>query len=338
LLGFAIDTAMGVLPGTARGQLNSSLSLATYRVHFVARERLDLPLYLGSTLRGAFGRAFRQLACPSRLGEPCPIPLQCPYHLLFESSPPPSAEALRTHEEIPRPFVLAAEWRAADEGVRVIFEPGEELSFGLTLIGRAQDFFPHFVVAMREMDRIGRGRRAIELARIGMIDPRVAGASGQVVYDARDNIVRGTAPAFSLDDCACDAPVSRLTVEFLTQTRLKHEGSWARVPEFHIVFRRLLGRLSSLSRFHCAAPLEVDFKGMIERAHEVRLVRNRTRWVSWSRYSSRQDKKMQWDGLIGTATYEGDLAPFWSYLKFGEACHVGHGATFGLGGYRVERT
>jgi hypothetical protein len=314
--------------------LNGPLSFAAYRAHFIARERLDLPLYLGSTLRGAFGRAFRQLACPSRLGEPCPIPLQCPYHLIFESSPPPGSEVLRTHEEIPRPFVLAAEWRTGGEGARLIFEPGEELCFGLALIGRAQEFFPHFVVAMREMDRLGRGRRAIEIARIEALDPQAAPAS--VVYDACDNVVRGTAPALTLDDCARQAcPRGPVTIEFVTQTRLKHEGSWARVPEFHIVFRRLLGRLSSLSRFHCGAPLEVDFKAMIERANEIRLVRNRTRWVSWSRYSSRQDRRIQWDGLVGTAIYEGDLAPFWPFLKFGEHVHVGHGATFGLGRYRV---
>jgi len=320
------------------GKVAQALSASCYRVTFTATQRLDLPAYLGSTLRGAFGRAFRALACPSRIGEPCPIPSQCPYHLIFESSPPPDSDALRTHEEIPRPFVIAPEWRLAPEGrdARLVYEPGQELSFGLVLIGRAQEFFPHFVVALREMDRIGRGRRAIELARIEAVD--ASGASPRVVYDAGDNIVRGIGSPMTLEDCARE-PIPRgpVTIEFVTQTRLKHEGSWARLPEFHIVFRRLLGRLSSMARFHCGGPLDVDFKGMIDLAHEVRLVRNDTRWVSWSRYSSRQDKKMQWDGLVGTATYEGDFASFWPYLRFGEYVHVGHGATFGLGRYKVQK-
>src|ERR1700722_18478749 len=110
--------------------MKSSLSLTRYGVTFVARERLDLPAYLGSTLRGAFGRAFRTLACPARINEVCPIPTQCPYHLIFESSPPPDSNALRTHEEIPRPFVLAPEWRLAPEGrdARLAYEPEQELS------------------------------------------------------------------------------------------------------------------------------------------------------------------------------------------------------------------
>jgi hypothetical protein len=321
------------------------LGARCYRVTFTAAQKLDLPEYLGSTLRGAFGRAFRQLACPSRIDEPCPIPHECPYHLIFESSPPPDSDALRTHEEIPRPFVIAPEWRlgAAGAAERLVYEPGQELSFGLVLIGRAQEFFAHFVVALREMDRIGRGRQAIELARIEAANAgRLCGINpwgeaARIVYDARDNVVRGAASPVTLDDCAREVPgAERATIEFMTQTRLKHEGSWARVPEFHIVFRRLLGRLSSMARFHCGGPLDIDFKGMIDRAREIRLIRNETRWVSWSRYSSRQEKKMQWEGLVGKVTYERDLAPFWPYLRFGQYVHVGHGATFGLGRYRAS--
>lgn len=316
------------------GKIVHTLSASCYRVTFTAAQRLDLPEYLGSTLRGAFGHAFRALACPSRFQEPCPIPSQCPYHLIFESSPLPDSDALRTHEEIPRPFVIAPEWRLAPEGRdgRLVYEPGQELSFGLVLIGRAEQFFPHFVVTLREMDRIGRGRRAIELARIEAVAWR--DASIRIVYDARDNVVSGRGSPMTLEECARE-PIPRgpVTIEFVTQTRLKHEGSWVRVPEFHILFRRLLGRLSSMARFHGGGPLNVDFKGIIDRAQRIRLVRNDTRWISWSRYSSRQDQKMQWDGLVGAATYEGDLHPFWSYLRFGQYVHVGHGATFGLGRY-----
>ena len=41
--------------------------------------------------------------------------------------------------------------------------------------------------------------------------------------------------------------------------------------------------------------------------------------------------------VVGAALYEGDLRPFWPYLVFGQWTHVGKGATFGLGGYLLER-
>jgi len=47
---------------------------------------------------------------------------------------------------------------------------------------------------------------------------------------------------------------------------------------------------------------------------------------------------MEWAGLVGAAVYQGDLKPFWPYLVFGQWTHVGKGATFGLGGYRLAPT
>ena len=385
-----------------------SLSAARYRITFIAREMLDLPHYLGSTLRGAFGHAFRTIACPAIQGE-CPIPNQCPYHLIFETSPPPDSDSLRTHEEIPRPFVIAPELTTksgAGQPSRQQFHAGDEVSFELVLIGRAQEFFPYFVVALREVDHIGRGRRKVELERIEALPPvtsathvdytetnlitlpdqgetrmgadcilppdqakvsnlipppyqrdvarlfpppdqgevrrgspdsaELTSRLPRIVYNAADNLVRGTSEPITLDDCAkLPMPEGRLTLEFLTQTRLKHEGRFIRRPQFQVVFRRLLGRLSSLARFHCGISLELNFRDLIEQAGKVHLVQDNTKWTRWQRYSSRQDRRMEWEGIIGRATYEGSLAPFWQFLKFGELVHVGHGATFGLGKYRI---
>ena len=44
----------------------------------------------------------------------------------------------------------------------------------------------------------------------------------------------------------------------------------------------------------------------------------------------------EWEGLVGDAVYEGDLAPFWPYLVFGQWTHVGSATTFGLGRYRID--
>ncbi|MGH7390864.1 MAG: CRISPR system precrRNA processing endoribonuclease RAMP protein Cas6 [Candidatus Rokuibacteriota bacterium] len=310
--------------------MSHDLALARYRVTLEALEPLVLPAYLGSTLRGAFGRAFRALCCPGRDGEPCPVPGSCPYHLVFETSPPPGADALRTHDEIPRPFVIAPPPASAPA-----YPAGSEVAFDLTLIGRAREFFPHFVVTLREVDRIGRGRRAVTLRRMAATHPLTGAA--EPVYDSVDNLVRPHDLSVTLADCfdvACPGDAARIS--FVTQTRLKHEGGFARRPEFHVFFRRLLGRLSSLARFHGPGPLDLDFRDLIERARSVALERDETRWTVWSRYSGRQDRRMEWEGLTGTVVYRGDLKPFWPYVLFGQWAHVGSNTTFGLGGYRME--
>jgi hypothetical protein len=55
------------------GTATATLSLAQYRVTLEALETLALQEYLGSTLRGAFGHAFRTLCCPAAPGQPCPL-------------------------------------------------------------------------------------------------------------------------------------------------------------------------------------------------------------------------------------------------------------------------
>jgi hypothetical protein len=310
--------------------VSASLALARYRVTLEALEPLDLPHYLGSTLRGAFGHAFRRLCCLGREGEPCPAPSLCPYHLVFETAPPPDAAALRTHEEIPRPFVIAP----VSDGSGA-HPAGSHVAFDLTLVGRAREQLACFVVTLREVDRIGRGRRRVALRQIDAVHP-LTGAS-EVVYVAEENLVRPREAGVTLVDCeAAPVPEGGARVTFVTQTRLKHEGAFARRPDFQVLFRRLLGRLSSLARFHGEGPLPVDFRGLIEAAGAVRLARDDTRWTRWARYSARQGRRMEWEGLVGGAVYEGALAPFWPYLVFGQWTHVGSATTFGLGRYRLE--
>jgi hypothetical protein len=79
----------------------------------------------------------------------------------------------------------------------------------------------------------------------------------------------------------------------------------------------------------------VDYRGLIEEATNVKLVKDETRWEEWARYSTRQGRRMEWGGITGEATYEGGLAPFWPFLVFGQWTHVGKGCTFGLGQYRL---
>ncbi len=310
--------------------MTASLALARYRVTFEALEPLALPEYLGSTLRGAFGGAFRRLCCLARAGEECPAPASCPYHLVFETAPPPDAEALRTHEEIPRPFVIAPPPASAEQ-----YPMGSAVAFDLTLIGRAREYLPHFVVTLREVDRLGRGRRRVALRRLDAVHP-LTGAC-EVVYTGDENLVRPREVSLALADCAAlPLPNGPIRLTFATQTRLKQGGAFARRPDFQLLFRRLLGRLSALARFHDKGPLDVDFRGLIEAAGAVRLARHETRWTRWARYSARQDRRMEWEGLVGAAVYEGDLAPFWPYLVFGQWTHVGSSTTFGLGRYVIE--
>jgi CRISPR-associated endoribonuclease Cas6 len=129
--------------------------------------------------------------------------------------------------------------------------------------------------------------------------------------------------------------VKTVTLEFLTPTRLRYVGHLTDKPEFHVLVRNLLRRLSALAFYHCDFVLELDHRELIRQAQRVALREAELRWVDWERYSARQDARMTLGGFMGTVTFEGNLAPWLPLLRLGEVLHVGKGSGFGLGKYRM---
>jgi hypothetical protein len=128
-----------------------------------------------------------------------------------------------------------------------------------------------------------------------------------------------------------------LTLNFLTPTKLKQSGRWvSQGPPFAVLIRTLLGRLSSLSYFHCGERVEVDFRGLIDRAGGVKVTYSETRWQDWSRFSGRQKQRIELGGLVGRVTYNGDLLDYLPLLVLGQLIHVGKGTVFGNGQYIME--
>lgn len=318
------------------------LQVTRYDIRLVAGPRgLVLPPYKGSTFRGGFAGTFRRLVCSTGQREcrPCPLKAECPYALVFESGPPPGAEALRNYENIPRPFVLEPPLEE-----KTGYAPGEPVVFSLILFGRAVSLLPYFIVTLDEFSRrgIGAGRRPFTLDRIAAVNPLTC--EGAVIYEGTERLVRPkdlgvTAKDIwrhALGEIAGNGPQAA-RISLLTPTRITYDGKPARTPEFHSIIRSLLRRISSLCYFHHGFAYEADFPAIIERSVQVALVENRTRWFNWERYSSRQEKKVPLGGLVGEAVYRGPLAEFWPLLRLAELLHLGKGTVFGQGKLTVEK-
>lgn len=271
---------------------------------------------------------------------------------------------LRKYPVAPHPFVIEPPL----DGRRT-YAAGERLEFGLTLIGRGIDYLPYFIVAFEELGRttgLGRARGKFRLAEVWG-ESRNGGPDDWItIYAGERRLLRddfrirtgaellpsndhdSRSRPFAVHDHAHDhSHVSAhahdhahdhgsLTIEFLTPTRLKFENSLTSDLEFHILIRNLLRRLSVLSYFHCGRRLDLDFKGLIERAKQVETVSRSLRWVDWERYSARQETTMLMGGFVGTAEFRGALAEFVPLLKLGEVVHVGKGTVFGLGLFQLK--
>ncbi len=320
----------------------AGVTLARFKVAATVTEALALPWYKGSALRGAFGRAFRRVCCPPGT-EDCPDCLlrsACVYARVFESGPPEGTDRFQ-YRAVPRPFVLEPPLEQ-----RVVHQPGERLELHLVLVGEAIRYLPYFIVALREMAagglgrRVGRpGRGRLRLETLHALRP---GGAEESVYRSTENLVRGgtwgaPAPAWwgesdrSLQD-------GRLAVRFLTMTRLVANERLQGRPEFALLVRSLLRRVSTLALCYCGYEPAIDYKAVVSAAERVRLVRDDTRWVDWTRYSARQGSAMRLGGIVGEAVYEGPgdvIQALWPLLALGTYLHVGKNPTFGLGRYEI---
>jgi len=181
---------------------------------------------------------------------------------------------------------------------------------------------------------IGRGRGRIHLERAVADDP--ASGNGRVVYDGDRDLLAPAVPPWGWEDVREDrGAADRVTLEFVTPTRLRQDADLVTRPQFATLVTALLRRLSVLAEAHCRGKADLDAKAILDSAKAVRVEKSELRWHDWERYSARQQTRMSLGGFVGPVTFAGPLASWWALLKIGEVLHVGKGTAFGLGKYRV---
>lgn len=302
-----------------------------FSFHIEAEEEIILPPYKGSTFRGGFGVAMKRVVCVARgkSCDECILKYKCIYSYIFETPTPKDTDRLRGYPNIPHPFIIEP-----PEKEKRIYRVGESISFDFVLIGRAIEYLPYFIYTFEELGRrgIGRGRGKYKLKEVYTAQPlehlRLYSIEDKTFRVSKDYIVKGS-------DIELPSVEDTLTIELLTPLRLVANGSVAKDIEFHHIFRSVLRRISNLMYFHCDRELDVDFKGLIERAEKVKTVKKEISWYDWERYSFRQSARINMGGLIGSVSFEGCFEEFLPFIALGEYIHIGKGTGFGLGKIRI---
>ncbi len=311
-----------------------SIEYQQFLFRLTAKEPIILPAYKGSTLRGGFGFAFRRVVCAIKDKEctDCLLKEKCVYSYVFETPPPSDTKIMRKYKSAPHPFVIEP-----PQERRRGYKPGDEIQFGFILIGRAIDYLPYFIYTFDELGRIGIGKGKARY------DLKEVISDGKTIYDSKSKTLKSFSPillSLTIPPLVKGGEGgfyhTQLTLSFLTPTRIIYDSHLTLDLEFHIFIRNLLRRLSLLYYFHCNGdPSEWDFKGVIEKAKEIKVKKQNLKWYDWERYSGRQDTRMKMGGFLGDITFEGNIEPFMSLIKAGEVLHVGKGTGFGLGKYCI---
>ncbi len=341
--------------------VNVEFPFKRFEFQLIPEEPIILPSYKGSTLRGGFGNAFRRIVCALKKNDcgDCILKEKCVYSYVFETPPPSDTKMMRKYKSAPHPFIIEP-----PPEKRRGYTPKDEISFGLTLIGRAIDYLPYFIYTFDELGKMGigkgRGRFALQTVKsqesakqsgVRSQESRVR-SEKQTIYSSDTKTLKSFKPSIlhlepgrsnsSLvtDDSSLltSSDSGLLTLDFKTPARLIYDSHLTIDLEFHMLIRQLLRRISLLSYFHCGVDMSNwDFKGIIKRAKDVTVKKSYLKWYEWERYSARQDTKLNMGGFVGEISFEGEIEPFMPLINAGEVLHVGKGTGFGLGRYGIVR-
>ncbi len=315
----------------------SNFTFSKFKFLLKVENEMVLPSFTGTTIRGGFGFQFKKIVCLKKElpdCHQCALKKVCAYSYIFETSPPADSEKLKKIKDIPRPFVIEP-----PEGNR-IYKRGERLSFNLILIGKGIDYLPYFIFTFKELGKKGLGRKKgnYTLERISVpidIEEKIF----KTIYENGEDAISGSFQIWDLSFLLKNKKIeiqNRVSLNFLTPTRIKHNGKLVKEPDFHHIVRALLHRISSLSYFHCGGELNIDFSKIIEKASEVQKLKSELKWKDIERFSKRQKTKMKLGGFLGKISFGGDFREFVPFLLLGEQVHIGKTCTFGFGKFRIE--
>jgi len=308
-----------------------ALRLERMRVVFQALEPIRLPTYSGSAWRGLLGHSLRRSVCVTRAPtcDGCLLRTHCVYSTLFES-PPTSEQTARRYSALPHPFVL----EPPPAGQREI-SPGESLSLGLTLFGRAGDQLPYLIHALQRAGERGLGReggrfqlrQVLQEASLGAEDWRSVFAAEQGRLEPLQTAAATLGPA-----------PSAVLIQLQTPVRLKRHGHYLHPQQLdaEALLVTLVIRLERLLARYQPEAEPLDQTPLRKAIEQLRLEHADLRWVDWTRYSSRQGTHMQLGGLLGRFRLRGPgLRTLWPLIVLGQWLHVGKNSSFGLGRYRL---
>lgn len=326
-----------------------NLSFSRFKIRFQVRKTVELDLYPGSTIRGIFGHALREVHYGMKDAEcvKCENSAECQsgnlpgYMLLTPRNHPIVRDTVEMTtyrlNEYPGPLVIIPPMGG-------VYTANDELSFKLVVIGRGLRYLPFIKCALEKMTAFpwgrGRGRGRTRFSsmetdwyRLGEWkgDETVAAAlkTPHRIFKMSDFLEWGRDMVGALNP-------NTIRIRFLTPFRYKiNEKLGGRKPDFQLFMRNVFRRLDLL-KIHTPWNMSADLKKLLGNAQNIQTVKSDLNWYIWQRYSSRQNKKMNFDGYIGPIVFSGGIGDFLPYIKICESLHVGKQTMFGLGRYELS--
>ena len=330
--------------------------LSILRLDFCLRaeEPVALPPFLGSTLRGALGRALKQVFCFVPHGDcaRCWFQQACAYQYIFESKNLGNIPAdelhnnLQKNRDLPHPFVLIApnplkkrrshlsETPNYDKNFNEDYQPnhfsaGETLDFSLLLTGKAARHWAHVLVAVRLLAENGLGEQPSRVP-FALIEAFAHDAYGRrlCVFDKKDPqvLTYGVSPVKLaqivnlqigiMEERMQTQDENYLQVDFLSPTsqRILLDGKVNGQISFKSLMKKITERLEYLACLHVEPSQRIDYRPILDGAEDVRVTDKSLRFYRYEQHSERQGRRISRDVFLGKIIYQGERLR--EYLPF----------------------
>ncbi|HNI63881.1 MAG TPA: hypothetical protein PLF28_10530, partial [Agitococcus sp.] len=263
------------------------LPIIQLKIEITQQANLQLPEYAGSMLRGAFGHTFKRLACITKQKEckTCPLYQSCAYSQVFEG-------VMSDDEQHSLPYVI----QMPQEGNRFIAK-GQTWSFGMVLMGNAINQLPIIAYAWQKAceDGFSKDQSKAQLLAIYQND--------QIIYQPNKSLLPHQPHQMASKPIA----TNRVHLDFVSPLRIQHQNYIVLKPEeltAPIILIALAKRIQRLAELH-ANPVELDLAQLLAAAQQINIEPHLKR-ATMTRYSNRQQRLMNLDGLIGRISLTGD--------------------------------
>jgi len=204
---------------------------------------------------------------------------------------------------------------------------GQTVPLRLTLVGRALDYYPYFVLSLEQLAQRGLGRDRIRFAlskiqclRTGLVLTRDRGLPEASVFSIN--------PLEKLHETS---DITSFKIIMKTPLRLRKNGQRL----FHFDFESFVGavvrRIELMAKWHCELDLFFRFSHILESARGVHLISDESRFHDWLKFSKRQNQVMPVGGTIGEVTVEGNYGTFEGIFNAAHYLGAGNQTSFGLG-------
>ncbi|WP_429884983.1 CRISPR system precrRNA processing endoribonuclease RAMP protein Cas6 [Geoalkalibacter halelectricus] len=249
---------------------------------------------------------------------------------------PPLAEdpvALKRYQRPGPSFVLRPDPRRCG-----YYDSGDCLQMTVLFWGRGIQFIRHFAQTMQTLGKSGlnRGEGCYDLLQVGA---RELSGNAICLWSGGGWPERFAPPVASvawwLDSLA--VLDNQAVLEFVTPARLLSAGRPLFRPTFANLFPFILRRVSSMVHAHCGgADIVPDARALQEIAQGVETLSNDLLWRDWRTLESEKGAQ-EIGGVSGRLELCGaGLAEIGWLLRLGSLLHLGKGAAYGAGCYRLD--